>query len=65
MDYGTQAWVFDSMRVKELPKEWIHVPTLAIQVHVDIEVIETDRDVVASLLKEECLLSWERLCGLG
>ena len=59
LDYGTQAWVFDSMRVKELPKEWINLPALAIKVHFEIEAIETDGDVVASLMKE-CLLSWEK-----
>ena len=59
VDYGTQAWVFDSMRVKELPEEWINLPALAIQVHLEIEAIETDSDVVASLMKE-CLLSWEK-----
>ena len=55
----TQAWAFDSMKVKELPKEWMNLPALAIQVHLEIEAIETDSDVVASLMKE-CLLSWEK-----
>jgi len=59
VDYGTQAWVFDSMKVMELPKEWVHLPALAIQVQLEIEATETDGDVVASLMKE-CLLTWEK-----
>ena len=59
VDYGTQAWVFDSMKVKELPEEWGNLPALAIQVHLEIEAIETDIDIVASLMKE-CLLTWEK-----
>ena len=47
------------MKVKELPKEWMNLPALSIQVHLDIEAIETDSDVVTSLMKE-CLLSWEK-----
>jgi len=59
VDYGTQAWVFDSMKVMELPKEWVDLPALAIQVQLEIEATETDGDVVASLMKE-CLLTWEK-----
>merc|ERR1719431_876580 len=59
VDYGTKAWVFDSMKVMELPKEWVDLPALAIQVQLEIEATETDIDVVASLMKE-CLLSWEK-----
>jgi len=59
VDYGTQAWVFDSMKVKELPEEWVNLPALAIQVHLEIEAIEIDIDIVASLMKE-CLLTWEK-----
>ena len=57
--HGTQAWVFDSMKVKELPEEWVNLPALAIQVHLEIEAIEIDIDIVASLMKE-CLLTWEK-----
>ena len=59
VDYGTRDWVGDSMFVKEMPEEWLTLPALAIPVHLDIEAVETDLDVVTGLMME-CLLTWEQ-----
>ena len=52
VDYGTKDWLEDSMLIKEMPEEWGELPALAISLQLDIEHVETDLDILTSLVME-------------
>ena len=59
VDDGTRDWVWDSMLIKEIPEEWINLPSMAIPVQLQIKAVETDLDVAFCLMME-CLNTWEK-----
>ena len=58
VDYGTSDWVEDSMMVREMDEEWRALPALAIPLQLALEAVETDLDILTSLVME-CLWTWE------
>eukprot|EP00092_Neocalanus_flemingeri_P018228 GFUD01019728.1.p1 GENE.GFUD01019728.1~~GFUD01019728.1.p1 ORF type:complete len:707 (-),score=233.78 GFUD01019728.1:80-2200(-) len=58
VDYGTSDWVEDSMMIKEMPAEWGALAALAIPLQLSVEAVETDLDILTSLMME-CLWTCE------
>ena len=59
VDYCTRDWVGDSMSIKEMPEEWLNLPTLAILIQLDNDAMDTELDVVTGLMME-CLQTLEQ-----